>query len=123
MILKSRAQLAASLSADWDADKLAVPRQLLGVVEARPGAGLDDDLVWPAEADVAARSALADLVARGARPRAERPAGSPSATFCRRPALLAGAGIGPVAASRPEHMFEPISDPAEALATRIGVEN
>lgn len=122
VILKSQAQLAASLSADWDADKLATVRQLLAVVEARARARGSMMLVWPAEADAAARSALADLVARGARPRAnglliaER-------DLLTAQALLAGQGIGPVAASRPEHLFEPVSDAAESLATRIGQKN
>ena len=119
VILKSQAQLAASLSADWDADRLAVVRQLLGVVEARARAQGSMMLVWPAERDEAARVALAGLVAKGARPRAnglliaER-------DLLQAQGLLAAAGIGPVAASRPEHLFEPASDAAEALAARVG---
>ncbi|HRD28309.1 MAG TPA: ATP phosphoribosyltransferase, partial [Caulobacter sp.] len=60
------------------------------------------------------------LVARGARPRAnglliaER-------DLLEAQTLLAAGGIGPVAASRPEHLFEPDSAAATALATRIGL--
>ncbi len=119
VILKSQAQLAASLSASWDAAGLAAVRQLLGVVEARARARGSMMLVWPAERDGAARAALADLVARGARPRANGLLIA-EGDLLRAQALLAGGGIGPVAASRPEHLFEPLSDAAEALAARIG---
>ncbi|MDP1630721.1 MAG: ATP phosphoribosyltransferase [Caulobacter sp.] len=118
VILKSQAQMAASLSADWDAERLATVRQLLGVVEARARARESMMLVWPAERDAAARDALTALVARGARPRAnglliaER-------DLLEAQRLLAGAGIGPVAASRPEHLFEPVSAAAEALAAKL----
>lgn len=119
VILKSQARLAASLSAHWDAERLGAARQLLGVVEARARARDSVMLVWPAERDEAARAALSELVARGARPRAngllivER-------DLLAAQALLAAAGIGPVAASRPEHLFEPKSEAAEGLAARIG---
>jgi len=79
-------------------------------------------LVWPAERDAAARAALASLAARGARSRAnglliaER-------DLLEAQALLAAAGIGPVAASRPEHLFEPASEAAEALAGRLAPRN
>ena len=122
VILKSQARLAASLSADWSAGRLAVVRQLLGVVEARSRARDSVMLVWPAERDEAARTALAGLVEKGARPRAnglligER-------DLLEAQGLLASAGIGPVAASRPEHLFEPVSEAADALVTRIGLKN
>ena len=122
VILKSQAQLAASLSADWDAAGLATVRQLLGVVEARARARGSMMLVWPAERDAAARTALADLVVRGARPRANGLLIA-EGDLLRAQALLADGGIGPVAASRPEHLFEPRSDAAEALAARIGGQN
>lgn len=119
VILKSQARLAASLAADWSGDRLAVVRQLLGVVEARARARDSVMLVWPAERDEAARMALAGLVARGARPRANGLLiGEKDLLEAQR--LLAAAGIGPVAASRPEHLFEPTSEASEALAVRVG---
>lgn len=118
VILKSQARLAASLSASWDAAKLGVVRQLLAVVEARARARGSVMLVWPAEQDAGARAALARLVEAGARPRANglllREGDLLSAQ-----AMLAGAGIGPVAATRPEHLFEPVSEAAESLARRV----
>ena len=118
VILKSQAQLAASLAADWDTDRLAVVRQMLGLVEARARARGSVMLVWPAERDEAARTALASLVARGARPRANGLLLAEGELLAAQ-ALLAAAGIGPVAATRPEHLFEPRSDAAEALAARL----
>lgn len=119
VILRSQARLAASLSADWDADRLAVVRQLLGVVEARARAKGSVMLVWPAERDEAARKALAGLVAKGARPRANGLLIGEGDLIAAQ-GLLAAAGIGPVAATRPEHLFEPVSEAAETLAARIG---
>ncbi len=118
VILKSQARLAASLTAGWDADKLAVVRQLLSVVEARSRAKGSVMLVWPAEQDAAARAALSTLVEGGARARANGLllAEEDLLTAQR---LLADAGVGPVAASRPEHLFEPVSAAAESLATRV----
>ena len=118
MILKSQARLAASLSAGWDAGKLAVVRQLLSVVEARSRARGSVMLVWPAEQDAGARKALARLVEAGARPRANGLL-LREGDLLTAQALLAAAGIGPVAATRPEHLFEPVSDAAESLAARV----
>lgn len=119
VILKSQAQLAASLTMTWTAAQLDIVRQLLGVVEARGRAKGSVMLVWPAETDAAARAALADLVARGARPRANGLLIAEGELLAAQ-GLLARAGIGPVAASRPEHLFEPVSPAAEALAGAVG---
>lgn len=120
VILRSQAQLAASLAADWDDGRLAVVRQMMGLVEARGRAKGSVMLVWPAERDEAARGALADLVARGARPRANGLLIAEGELLAAQGALAA-AGIGPVAATRPEHLFEPVSDAAEGLATRVAM--
>ncbi|ATQ41260.1 ATP phosphoribosyltransferase [Caulobacter mirabilis] len=118
VILKSQARLAASLAADWDAERLMVVRRLMGLVEARGRAKGSVMLVWPAERDEAAKTALADLVARGARPRANGLLIAEGELLAAQ-AALAEADIGPVAASRPEHLFEPVSEAAEALASRV----
>jgi ATP phosphoribosyltransferase len=118
VILKSQARLAASLTADWDAGRLAVVRQLLGVVEARARARSSVMLVWPAEQDAGARAALAGLVEAGARPRANGLLLREGDLLAAQ-AALAAAGVGPVAATRPEHLFEPVSEAAESLAARV----
>lgn len=118
VILKSQARLAASLAADWDAERLGVVRQLLGLVEARARAKGSVMLVWPAEQDEGARKALAGLVAGGARPRANGLLLAERDLLAAHAALSA-AGIGPVAATRPEHLFEPASVAAETLAARV----
>ncbi|MFZ5668557.1 MAG: ATP phosphoribosyltransferase [Pseudomonadota bacterium] len=117
-ILKSQAQLAASLAADWDGERLELVRRLLGLVEARARARDSVMLVWPAESDADARAALAELAGRGARPRANGLLIA-EADLVGAQARLAAAGVGPVAATRPEHLFEPPSPAAEALAERI----
>lgn len=118
VILKSQARLAASLAADWDAGRLAVVRQLLAMVEARARARGSVMLVWPAEQDAGARAALARLVEAGARPRANGLLLREGDLLAAQ-AMLAAAGIGPVAATRPEHLFEPVSEAAESLARRV----
>ena len=118
VILKSQAQLTASLSATWDEGRLAVVRQMLGVVEARARARGSVMLVWPAEQDAGARAALTALVEAGARPRANGLL-LREGDLLTAQALLAAAGVGPVAATRPEHLFEPVSTAAESLAARV----
>ncbi|HRD47656.1 MAG TPA: ATP phosphoribosyltransferase, partial [Caulobacter sp.] len=122
VILKSQARLAASLTADWDGERLAVVRQLLSVVEARARARGSVMLVWPAEQDAGARAALAKLVEAGARPRANGLLLREGDLLAAQ-SLLATAGIGPVAATRPEHLFEPVSEAAESLAARLTTQN
>src|SRR5258707_1116518 len=46
VILKSQAQLAASLRGDWDAARMAACRRLLGIVEARARGRTIASLVW-----------------------------------------------------------------------------
>src|SRR5277367_6161904 len=68
LILASQAQLAASLRADWDPLRLDAARRLMRILEARARARRTATLTWPAEAEPAARLALAALAA-GATPR------------------------------------------------------
>lgn len=118
VILRSQARLAASLAAAWDDDKLAVVRQLLSVVEARARAKGSVMLVWPAEQDAAARQAISGLTEAGARSRANGLLLAERDLLAAQ-RLLAAAGVGPIAATRPEHLFEPVSEAAEALASRV----
>jgi ATP phosphoribosyltransferase len=117
LILKSQAQLVASLRADWDEARLATAERLLRIVEARAAALTTQTLIWPPggprEAEVVDR-----LTAAGA---SRRPNGllveSPKAASA---ALeLTEAGLGPVTASRPEFVFDIRSAAAEALRTKV----
>ena len=119
VILKSQAQLAASLSADWSADRLAIVRRLLGVVEARARAKGVATLVWPAEQDKAADPVAARFVAKGASRRANGLLVAQADLFDATLAL-GSAGVGPVTAARPDYVFEPRSDAAERLEAALG---
>ena len=119
VILKSQAQLAASLSADWSADRLAIVRRLLGVVEARGRAKGVATLVWPAEQDKAADPVAARFVAKGASRRANGLLVAQADLFDATLAL-GEAGVGPVTAARPDYVFEPRSDAAERLEAALG---
>ena len=119
VILKSQAQLAASLTAKWSADQLATVRRLLGVVEARARAKGIATLVWPAEQDRTAGAVAAKFVKRGASRRANGMLVAERDLFDASQALAA-AGVGPVTAATPDYVFEPDCPAAEALAARVG---
>ncbi|MDO8799255.1 ATP phosphoribosyltransferase [Phenylobacterium sp.] len=116
VILKSQAQLAASLRATWSASQLAVAEHLLRVIEARATAHDSATLVWPdSEGDEAL---IGDLVAAGA---TRRPNGvlAPVDRIAAISTLLTAKGRGPVTASRPDFVFETSCGPYEALAERV----
>src|SRR6185312_11427957 len=69
VILKSQAQLTASLKASWSKAQLAVAEQILRVVEARAAALTSATLTWPLRADPAEAKVVDALVAAGASPR------------------------------------------------------
>jgi len=117
VILKSQAQLAASLTVTWSADQLATVRRLLGVVEARARAKGIATLVWPAEQDKAADAVASRFVKRGASRRANGMLVAEGDLFDATQAL-AQAGVGPVTAATPDYVFEPDCPAAEALAAR-----
>ena len=116
VILKSQAQLAASLRATWSDSQLAVAEHLLRVIEARATAHDSATLVWPdSEGDEAL---IGDLVAAGA---TRRPNGvlAPVDRIAAISTLLTARGRGPVTASRPDFVFETSCGPYEALAQRV----
>ena len=118
VILKSQAQLAASLSADWGGERLGVARRLLSLIEARARAKRTLTLVWPAEQDAAAKAATAPFEARGGQPRASGlliPRGELAAVG----AALESAGVGPVTAAAPEYVFSPECPPHERLSALV----
>ncbi|HEX6859090.1 MAG TPA: ATP phosphoribosyltransferase [Caulobacteraceae bacterium] len=118
VILKSQAQLAASLDADWTAERLEAVRRLLSVVEARARAKGVATLVWPAEQDKAADKVAAEFVKRGASRRANGLLVAEADLFEATEAL-ARAGVGPVTAAQPSYVFEPVCEAADALAARV----
>ncbi len=116
VILKSQAQLAASLRATWSDSQLAVAERLLRVIEARATAHDSATLVWPdSEGDA---DLIGDLVAAGA---TRRPNGvlAPVDRIAAISLLLTAKGRGPVTASRPDFVFETSCAPFEALAMRV----
>ena len=116
VILKSQAQLAASLRATWSDSQLAVAEHLLRVIEARATAHDSATLVWPdSEGDEAL---IGDLVAAGA---TRRPNGvlAPVDRIAAISTLLTAKGRGPVTASRPDFVFETSCGTYEALAERV----
>jgi ATP phosphoribosyltransferase len=115
-ILKSQAQLAASLRADWSADQRDAAERFLRIIEARATAHDSATLIWPASEDDAVVVEI--LVAAGATP---RPNGVlvPVNRIAQASALLTAKCIGPVTASRPDFVFEPRCASFEALRGRI----
>ncbi len=118
-ILKSQAQLAASLSVRWTKGQLATVGRLLSVVEARARAKGVATLVWPAEQDRKAAPVAKAFAAKGASRRANGLLVA-EADLADATEALAQAGVGPVTAARPDYVFEPQSDAANRLTTAIG---
>ena len=119
VILKSQAQLAASLTARWTAEHLAGARRLLSLIEARDRAKALASLSWPPEQDTAARQATEPFLSLGAKPAAgglligrDRLAQVATA--------LAAAGVGPVTSAAPGFVFEPKCPAADDLEGRLG---
>jgi len=118
VILRSQAQLTASLRADWSGGQLAVAERLLRVIEARATARDSAILTWPADPRDAA--VVEELVAGGA---SRRPNGllTPAGRIAQASIALACAGIGPVTASRPDFVYETGCAPYEALLQRVHI--
>jgi ATP phosphoribosyltransferase len=119
VILRSQAQLAAALTANWTPAQLATVRRLLGVVEARARALKLSLLAWPVEQAAKAEKVTEPFVAQGASRRANGLLAA-SDTLFDIAGVLSAAGVGPVSVSRPEFAFEPTSAAADNLAVRIG---
>jgi ATP phosphoribosyltransferase len=117
-ILKSQAQLAASLRADWAAEHVDQLGRLLLVLEARARAKGLAALRWPVEQDGPAAEAVAPFLARGAVRRADGLLVASGEVFDAAGALAA-AGVGPVSVSDLDYVFEPASAALEALKGRL----
>lgn len=118
LILRSQAQLTASLKAGWSAGQLATAEVLLRAVEARAAALTSATLIWPATGDAAETAAVERLVAAGA---SRRPHGLMIAAgrATEAAAVLTGAGLGPVTVSQPDFVFEVACPPVAALKNRV----
>ncbi len=118
VILKSQAQLAASLRAAWSPAQLAAAEQLLRAVEGRAEAQRRATLAWPAIGGPVESAAVDALVASGA---LRRPGGLlvDADRIAESAQALTLAGLGPVTASRPEFVFEVGCAPFEALKAAI----
>jgi ATP phosphoribosyltransferase len=118
IILKSQAQLAASLTASWTKPQLVLLRRFLGIVEAKARARGLSTVIWPAQHDKAAQAACARFIAEGATGRVNGLLVSSQHVFDLA-AALADSGIGPVSITRPDYVFEADCPAADALATRV----
>ncbi|MGC1305370.1 MAG: ATP phosphoribosyltransferase [Caulobacteraceae bacterium] len=117
VILKSQAQLAASLRAPWTADQLTALRRLVSVAEAKARARKLASLRWPPEMDAMAETAVAPWLARGATRRTDGLLAPEEALFDIA-AALAEAGVGPVSVTRPDYVFEADCSVVDQLADR-----
>lgn len=115
-ILKSQAQLAASLAVGWSADQLVAAEGLLRIIEARAQAHESATLIWPTGQDD--EPLMDTLVAQGA---TRRPNGVivPVGKIAAAAAVLTQRGIGPVTASRPDFVFDPICRSILALRGQV----
>lgn len=118
VMLKSQAQLAASLRAEWSAEALAAAERLLRIVEARAAALRSATLAWPARGDKAEAAVVDTLVAGGA---IRRPNGllvdssqAPDASLA-----LSSTGLGPVTISKPDFVFDVNCSAYDTLRSRI----
>ena len=118
VILKSQAQLAASLRAGWSQAQLAAADRLLRIIEARAAARDSATLIWPADPRDA--GVVEALVGQGTvrRPNGLLVAANRVAEAC---LALADAGIGPVTASRPDFVYEVGCVSAEKLRQRVEI--
>jgi ATP phosphoribosyltransferase len=118
LILRSQAQLAASLKASWEAPQLAAAERLLRAVEARAAALIRSTLIWPATGSAAEAAVVEGLAAGGAQ---RRPNGLMIETSqaAEAAAALTAAGLGPVTVSQPDFVFEVECPPFAALQYRV----
>ncbi len=120
VILKSEAQLAASLKAPWSAAQLGVVRGFLRTVEARARAKGLASVSWPAEQDALAQAPMQPFLGKGAT-RSAQGMLTPVGQLFDAANALAGAGIGPAAASRPHYVFQPDCVAADTLGAKLGL--
>lgn len=118
VILKSQAQLAASLKADWSGDQIAIAGRLLAIIEARAAALNSATLTWPATSRPDETALIEQLIAQGA---SRRPNGLlvELARVAEVSLALTAAGLGPVAAARPDFVFDVACASLDILKRRL----
>lgn len=118
LILKSQAQLTASLRADWSGEQLASAERLLRAVEARAAALTSATLIWPATGSDAETAVVDRLTTEGA---SRRPHGLmiEAGRAAEAAAALTAAGLGPVTVSQPDFVFEVACPPLTDLKERV----
>ena len=118
LILKSQAQLTASLKAVWSAGQLHAAERLLRAVEGRAAARTHTTLIWPATGSAAEAKAVERLTAAGA---SRRPHGlmTETAQATETAQTLTAAGLGPVTVSQPDFVFEVECAAYVALKQRV----
>jgi ATP phosphoribosyltransferase len=119
VILRSQAQLAASLTAEWTDAQLATLNRLMSVIEGRAAGRRLCSLRWPVEQHDAASAAVAGWLTAAAPLRQDGMLVQESELFDVAGALAA-AGVGPVTVTRPDYVFEARSLPVEQLRARLG---
>jgi ATP phosphoribosyltransferase len=104
VILRSEAQLAASLGANWDAEARISVERLLRILEARATALRSASLAWASRGDAAESQVIEQLVSAGA---TRRPNGLlvDASQVSDASLALTAAGLGPVTVSRPDFVF------------------
>ena len=120
VILRSEAQLAASLKAGWTRDQLQVVRFFLRSIDARARAQGLASLTLPADEDSAAAQSVQPFLEKGSA-RGGQGMLTPMKSLFDAANALAQAGIGPAAASRPDYVFQPECVAADTLAARLGL--
>ncbi len=118
VILKSEAQLAASLRATWDGEARSSVERLLRILEARAAALRSATLAWTPRGDAAELEVIESLVKAGA---SRRPNGLlvestqvPDASLA-----LTAAGLGPITASKPDFVFGVNCPAFDSLVARL----
>jgi ATP phosphoribosyltransferase len=118
LILKSQAQLAGSLAAQWDLSQKTGARALIRILEARAKGQSHAFVVWPSAQEQAARQAIAPFAGPGG----EAETGGalvPVSDLFAAIAALTGAAIGPVNVSRHAYVFEASSAAGDRLEAAI----
>jgi ATP phosphoribosyltransferase len=118
VILKSQAQLTASLKAQWSDGQLTSAERMLRAIEARASALTSASLVWPATGNGAEAAVVDRLTAEGA---SRRPNGLliEAGRSAEAAARLTAAGLGPVTVSQPDFVFEVDCPPFADLKHRV----
>lgn len=118
VILKSEAQLAASLRATWDDEARVSVERLLRILEARAAALRSATLAWTSRGDAVELEVIAALVRAGG---TQRPNGLlvESSQVSDASLALTAAGLGPIAVSKPEFVFGVNSPAFDNLRTRL----